>query len=480
MKRPLGLRQRLTILYVSFFAILLLARGWMFRETLSDILHRDAEAILEDEFAAAKRFVQVEQGRVRWTYDDEDPDETRVAQNLQRVFLLANDDQVLQMSDDFRKLDLDMTAFRRGILNAKTPETQALRSKDGTLYLVRSGVHHGNLIMSVGRPLKSDERVIDEFTRSYYYGLPLAILTVAALGWMMAGRALGPLNAVSQAARTISGSNFSVHLERRGANDELDQLIDAFNSMIDRLAVSFTQMRQFSANASHELRTPLTAIRGQLEVALFTAQTPEHYREAIMTAIEDVDHLSDVVRALLHLSQAESGQIALAREPVDLGALVEKVIEQFQLPAEAQGVILQCRVQRGFVTGDRVQLQRLISNLLSNALKFTPSGGSVKVEVSAPGDGVELIVADTGCGIGPEHLPHIFERFYRVPDSGRQGERGLGLGLSFVNWIAKEHQAKITVDSRPGEGTRFIVRFPSIPQNVPAPEPVAAREAPVN
>jgi heavy metal sensor kinase len=477
-KRPLGLRQRLTILYVSFFAILLLARGWMFRETLSDILHRDAEAIVEDEFAAAKRFVQFENGRVVWSYDRNDPDEARVAQSLQRVFLLADgDNRVLQASDEFSDLGANVSALRKAATAGKLPATQSLRSKNGTLYLVRSGIHQGTLLLSIGRPLRSDERVIDEFTKSYYYGLPLAILTVAALGWIMAGRALGPLNAVSQAARTVTSSNFSVRLERRGANDELDHLIDAFNAMVDRLESSFTQMRQFSANASHELRTPLTAVRGQLEVALFTATTPEQYREAIMTAIEDVDHLSDVVKALLHLSQAESGQIILAREPVDLGALVEKVFEQFQLPAEAQGVRLQCRVHRGFVTGDRMQLQRLISNLLSNALKFTPAGGSVRVEVIVIGDVVELVVNDTGCGISPEHLSHIFERFYRVPDSGRQGERGLGLGLSFVNWIAKEHHARIVVDSQPGEGTRFIVRFPLLPQLAAAPEPIAAREA---
>jgi signal transduction histidine kinase len=195
-----------------------------------------------------------------------------------------------------------------------------------------------------------------------------------------------------------------------------------------------------------------------------------------MTVMEDLDHLSDVVKALLHLSQAESGQLVLAREPVALGSLVEKVIEQFQLPADAEQIQLDCRTQRGLVTGDRVQLQRLISNLISNALKFTPSGGRVSVEVTARGEFVDLIVADTGCGISQEHLPHIYERFYRVPDSGRPGERGLGLGLSFVNWIAKEHNARILVDSRVGEGTTFTIRFPVRQHQDQPDELVPARE----
>jgi len=168
--------------------------------------------------------------------------------------------------------------------------------------------------------------------------------------------------------------------------------------------------------------------------------------------------------------------VVLARERVNLGALVEKVIEQFHLPAEAQEIKLQCRVQPGFVMGDRVQLQRLISNLLSNALQFTPAGGTVKVQVTASGDFVELIVADTGCGIAPEHLPRIFERFYRVPEGGRLRERGLGLGLSFVNWIAKEHNAKVSVDSHVGEGTRFTVRFAARPVSE-TPEPVSLRDS---
>ncbi len=477
MNRPLGLRPRLTLLYVGFFAVLLIVRGWMFRETLTGILHRDAEALLGEEYAAAKLFLKADKGVAVWTFDQTDPDETRVAHGLQRVLLLADEsNKVLQISDEYRDLDADVASIRESVMTAKAPITRSIRGRSGTLYLVRSGLHQGSLL-SVGRPMGSDERVIFEFTKSYYTGLPLAILTVAALGWVMAGRALSPLNTVSQAARTVTGSNLGVRLRRRGADDELDHLIDAFNAMVDRLESSFIQIRQFSAEASHELRTPLTSVRGQLEVALFTAKTPEQYREAIMTAIEDVDQLSDVVKALLHLSQAETGQVVLAREAVELGALVEKVIEQFHLPAEAQETKLTCRAQSAVITGDRVQLQRLISNLLSNALQFTPPGGRVDVEVAAKGDSVDLVVADTGCGIAPEHLPRIFDRFFRAPEShGRTWEKGLGLGLSFVNWIAKEHQARISVESRVGEGTRFTVRFPALPGGPEVLQPVEARK----
>ncbi len=397
---------------------------------------------------------------MKWVFDTGDPDESRVVQNLQQVFLVTDaGSRVLQVSDDYGGLDIDPGGLRDSVVKAKSPQDQLKRNRKGTLYLIRSGLHHGNMLLSVGRSLEANERVVAEFTKTYVTGVPLLILAVVAMGWFMAGRALTPLNEVSEAARSVTGSNLSLRLNRRGANDELDLLIDAFNAMVDRLESSFRQIRQFSVDASHELRTPLTAVRGQLEVALFTAKTPEQYRESIMTAIEDVDQLSQVVKALLHLSQAESGQVTLARVPVDLGQLVGKVIEQFQLPADAEGIRLECHTQPGIVIGDRTQLQRMISNLLSNALKFTPAGGSVKVEVAAGERTVKLVVADTGCGIAPEHMPRIFERFYRVPEAGRAPERGLGLGLSFVDWIARSHYATIEVDSPAKEGTRFTVTF---------------------
>ena len=475
LRRPIGLRARLTVTYIALFALLLLGIGWLFRRTLSGILQRDAEAILEEEFAAAKSYLRFEQGRHKWVYDPADRDESRVVQNLQQVILLTDaGHRVLQISEDYRGLDIDPGVLWNSVAS-KNPQDQLKRNRNGTLYLIRSGLHHGNLLLSVGRSLEANERIVTQFTRNYVGGVPLLILAVVGMGWFMAGRALGPLNTVSQAARSVTGSNLSLRLDRRGANDELDLLIDAFNAMVDRLESSFRQIRQFSVDASHELRTPLTAVRGQLEVALFTAKTPEQYRESITTAIEDVDQLSQVVKALLHLSQAESGQVTLARVPVELGQLVEKVIEQFQLPAEAEGIRLECRVDPGVVIGDRTQLQRMISNLLSNALKFTPTGGSVQVQVVAGEGSVKLVVADTGCGIAPEDMPHIFERFYRVPDAGRAPERGLGLGLSFVDWIARSHRANVEVESRVKEGTRFVVTF-----RAEAPEDAATARGPVS
>ena len=279
----------------------------------------------------------------------------------------------------------------------------------------------------------------------------------------MAGRALTPVLAVAQAAQRISGSNLSLRIPTREANDELDYLVLTFNRMIERLEASFRQMRQFSTDVSHELRTPITAIRGQLEVALFTAKTTEQYRDAMVNALQDIDRLSQIVRALLLLSQAESGQLALQKARVDLSGVVRDVVDQFQIPAEAAGVRLSATTPascKAYV--DRVQIERMITNLLSNALKFTPERGAVQITLRAEEPFAELVVEDTGRGIPKQHLPHIFDRYYRVPGSGSAPapDQGLGLGLSFVAWIVKAHDGTITVDSTPGEGTRFRIELP--------------------
>jgi heavy metal sensor kinase len=284
------------------------------------------------------------------------------------------------------------------------------------------------------------------------------------LGYFMAGRALTPVLEVARAAQRITGSNLSSRIPSRNAGDELDYLILTFNRMIERLEASFQQMKQFSADVSHELRTPITAIRGQLEVALFTAQTTEQYREAMFNALQDIDRLSQIVRALLLLSQAESGQLVLQRSRLNLSEVAGDLVEQFQIPAEAAGVRLLADLPEECPASvDRVQIERLITNLLSNALKFTPEGGEVRVEVAREPGGVRLVVEDSGRGIPAEHLPHIFDRFYRVSGKGTAPgpEQGLGLGLSFVAWIVKAHDATIEVDSTFGKGTKFTIHFPA-------------------
>jgi heavy metal sensor kinase len=459
-----GLRFRLALSYVIFFSILLVLLGMLFRQILSGTFQSQMESVLDEEWGAAKGYLRTGPEGPDWVFDEKDPDESFTVRRVQRVYMLADTQgHPLQHSEIYDSLGIDSPSEIRAILQSGKPSIRVRTDSSRVPYMIRSGLwvdHDGHkYYLAIGRALDYNDQVIKKFTWDYFAWVPLVIVLSGLLGWFLAGRALDPVNSVAAAAQQITHSNLDVQIPVRHANDELDRLIEAFNHMMTRLNRSFEQIRQFSTDVSHELRTPLTVVRGQLEVALFTAQTVDQYREAMADALEGVERLSNIVRALLMLSQAESGQLALQKTEIDLAELVRDLVDQHQIPAEAEGVRLSAELPQNCpLVADRIQIERLLSNLLGNAIKYTPAGGLVNVSLISSFDQVKLIVEDTGVGISPSHLPHIFDRFYRVPSA--DAEKGLGLGLSFVAWIAKAHGGAVTVESTLQEGTRFTVLLP--------------------
>jgi heavy metal sensor kinase len=465
-----GLRFRLTLSYVLFFAILLIVIGLVYRENLRSQLEGVEQAALDEAWDAAKGYVVIKNYEPEWDFDRDDPDETFIVSRLKHVLFIADGQgNALSESETYKSIGRDSPADIRRILDSPNPVYLNRSDSDGVPYRIKAGVLPGEnrrpYFMAIGRSLESSRRTVYVFTRNYFLALPAMIALSAFLGWLIAGRAIRPVNLIAQAAQNITGSNLSLKIPRRGAGDELDNLVDSFNRMTVRLQQSFEQIRRFSTDVSHELRTPLTAIRGQLEVAVFTAETPDQYREAIINALEDVEKLSSIVRTLLLLSQAESGQLLLQKTTFDLGALAADIVDQFQIPAEGQNVTLSADLDRGtIISADRTQIERLLSNLLSNAIKYTPAGGAVRVRagLAAPEGWAQLIVEDTGVGIAASNLPHIFDRFYRVRNAQTGAVQGLGLGLSFVAWIVEVHGGKIDVTSTEGAGSRFEVLLPTL------------------
>ncbi len=493
-----GLRFRLTASYALFFAVLLLAVATLFRQRLERVQTLEVQDSLEQEWAALKGYMRIElSGRnyyACWYYDDKDPDEATIVLDIKKIYVITDAEGNIvsncltheqEISTAYDEIGVD-----RATIKAQVAETLASRkpvpffrerhNAAGERFQMRSGVvyaegHGPPFYVAIGVPLAQNRRVLREFTLIYVAIIPAALILGSVLGWIMAGRALTPVKDVAQAAQRISGSNLSLRIPTRQADDELDYLILTFNRMIERLQASFNQMKQFSTDVSHELRTPITAIRGQLEVALFTAKTTDQYREAMFNALQDIDRLSQIVRALLLLSQAESGQLVLQKMPLNLCETVQDLVDQFQIPAEEAGVRLTAELPtRCMAEVDRVQIERMLTNLLSNALKFTPRGGRVRVALDTTPDHIELIVEDTGRGIAPAYIPHIFDRFYRVPVQGTAPgpDQGLGLGLSFVAWIVRAHNGRIDVSSTPGAGTRFTISIPQAGQAADLPMPV--------
>jgi heavy metal sensor kinase len=469
--------------YVAFFAILLAAIGFFFWRHLKQGAELDVHTTVDADWDATIGYLHFDNQRPEWEYDRTDPDEAYAVERLRHVYLLTDANGiVLQSSTIYDSIGVDKQQTKdmiQRVLKEKTrvPEYSIQKDQDGIPYMIRAGWtqddHKHKYFLAIGRSLALPYRGVDSFTRTYLLLAPAMLVLASFFGWWLAGVAIQPVNSVAHAAQNVTGSNLTMQIPLRGAGDELDHLISSFNQMTERLHQSFEQTRRFSTDVSHELRTPITAIRGQLEVALFTASTPDQYREAIINAMEDIEKLSSIVRALLLLSQAESGQVVLQKAPLDLAGIVTDLVDQFQIPAEEKDVRLTAEIEPcAPVEADHTQMERLLSNLLSNAVKYTPKGGTVRVVVGPAREAgwTKLSVEDTGVGIPAENLPHIFDRFYRVRNAQTNSIQGLGLGLSFVAWIVEAHGGRIDVASNSGVGTRFTVLLPSGPETAePAP-----------
>ena len=466
------LRFRLASIFLALLCIITVGVGLAGIRLLHWILENRMEQTLLEELTAFRgylRFYEDNRG-LYWFVDKTDPEEAAAVERLRDVSLIARPDGTIwdgttdHAFDDMTSRDTVLKELRT-LEATKTPIFKTVKGDEDGPYLVVSGLlvdtaHRANWYIAVGRSLAENNQLLRRFQRLYFFLFaPVVIFLSILLSWFSAGRALVALQSVEHAARDITGSNLGLQIPLRGANDELDRLIGTFNQMSRRLKASFDQIRQFSTDVSHELRTPLTAIQGQLEVALFTARSKEQLREAIENALQDVERLSNLVRALLLLSHSETGQLPMNKTVVNLSELVAELVEQFQIPAEAHSLRLTANSAGPvYCEADRIQLERVITNLLANAIKYTAAGGWVKAWTQEAGHYAKVIVQDSGIGIPSDHLPHIFDRFYRVPDPNP--EKGLGLGLSFVASIVKAHGGDIQVHSEPGLGSRFTVILP--------------------
>lgn len=291
--------------------------------------------------------------------------------------------------------------------------------------------------------------------------MPCLFVVALLGGWALVGGALQPVDAMTQAALTADVRRLDSSIVPPRTDNEIGRLAAAFNEMIARLARTFQQMERFSADASHELKTPLTAIRGEAEVALLGERSPEEYRATLASIVEETDRLSAIVNNMLLLSRVDADHVRLKKEYVPLHEAALAALDSVETLAHRKRIALDVgTVDDVTVCGDRLWLEQLASNLLVNAVKYTPEGGSVTLSVCHDGGAALLSVRDTGPGIPAEHLPHLFDRFYRV-DSGRSRDMGgSGLGLNIARWIAESHGGTVSVISVPGEGSEFTVTLP--------------------
>jgi signal transduction histidine kinase len=312
-----------------------------------------------------------------------------------------------------------------------------------------------------------DNRTFDPMllVRAMLAVAPIIILGAVALGYWLAGRALAPVQSIIDEVDAITdGRSLHRRLAVPVSADEISRMALTLNGMLARLERSFTSLHRFTADASHELKTPLMVLRAGVERALTHAQTPPEAIQSLDEALQQVNRMSEMVESLLTLARADEGRAPLAVEEVDLRDLVADAGETAGMLGEQGDVQVNVEVPAEPVrmAVDPHRIRELLFNLVTNAIKYTPSGGTVDLVLAEDDHTVSLMVRDTGIGITAGDLPHIFDRFWRAdPARSRTGDRpGTGLGLAITKWIAEAHGGSITVQSRPGRGTAFTVRLP--------------------
>jgi heavy metal sensor kinase len=359
----------------------------------------------------------------------------------------------------WKDIDIDGTAVQALLRNKKPVFSEisiaGRREKVRILYAQLSP----GIILQVGQAMESYSRFLEAFQRIFIATMTFLIALAAGVGWFMARRAVSGIEAVTRTARKISGGVLEERVPVKARGDEIDQLAITFNRMLDRIQALLAEIKEMSDNIAHDLRSPIARIRGAAEVTLTSGKTLDEYESMAAGAIEECDRLLDMINTMLMISKTESGAGIISRGDVDLTGIVRQACELFEPAAEDRNVVLSWNVPDGVhLNGDTPMIQRMISNLLDNAVKYIPSGGMVNITVSE--DDVRAVVAvkDNGIGIASAELSRIFERFYRCDQSRSQA--GTGLGLSLARAIARAHGGDITAVSAPGQGSTFTVILP--------------------
>ena len=363
---------------------------------------------------------------------------------------------------DTDRLALEGDELTRVLDGAATSRTLDVRGEETRVRSARLTIGRQVVgVVQVGENAESIGRVIELLGVVFLgVGVGTAVLALIA-GYWLARSALKPIDDVTGVAREIEASDLSRRIEASGKPSEVQRLADTFDSMLERLSAAFQQQRNFVMDVSHELRTPLTALRGQLDVMLMDDRLDEDRRGHLQRMSAEVGRLIRLTSNLLYLAHAEAGR-DLHRAPVELDAVCLEVYRQAKELRPEVNLRLGHEDQVA-VMGDADLLKQLIMNLVDNGLKYTPAGGQVVLSLYRDARQARVKVEDSGAGIPADQLPHIFERFYRGPNSGTRGTGGAGIGLAISRWIARAHGGDILVDSESGRGSVFTVVLPLAP-----------------
>ncbi|MGB7951487.1 MAG: HAMP domain-containing sensor histidine kinase [Candidatus Binatia bacterium] len=451
---------QLTLWYAAIFTVSsLLAFFFFYLKIASILIERTDEDLLGDAdelsvLLEEKGFEEVKRAMILEAKTDGEKD----------VFyrLLSPDGKVLSSSEVFfwGELSVNHRALERITQDAKPVfETLTIEGRRHAARTVYAAIWP-QTILQIGVSLEENDEFLAEFQKIFGITIALVMTLAGFFGWFLARRALTKVEEVTRTARSISGSDLEQRVPIKSQANEIDSLAMTFNDMLDRIQKLVTETKEMTENIAHDLRSPITRIRGMAEMALNTGNAIDEYQAAAASTVEDCDWLLDMINTMLFISQTEATVSNLATEEIDMSAVVRDACELFQPVAEDKGVNLSTEIGAELkVRGELQALQRMMANLIDNAINNTPAPGTVTVSVASEERQGVIVVKDTGIGISEDELPHIFTRFYRCDRS--RSRPGTGLGLTLVEAIVRGHRGRIAVTSTPNAGTTFTLTLPA-------------------
>jgi heavy metal sensor kinase len=449
---------RLALLYTAVCAVLSIAAFVIFYQLMVSNMHARADNALIEELnecsslLAAKGLASLKEEIYRKAQ----------SAGTGKVFLrlLTTDGKEIASSDlgPWQGISISETALKRAAPGRPVFETFKLSGGEHSARVIY-GLAAPGMVLEIGRSLKDDEEILEDFRQAFRTVLAIVLTVVALGGWLVARQALTGVREVTKTAMAISQGAMEKRVSLTGRGDEIDRLSLTFNHMLERIQSLITEMREVTDNIAHDLKSPVTRIRGLAEVTLTTGRSLNEYRNMAASTIEECDCLLGMINTMLEISEFEAGVATLNITKVDVSALIEEACDLFQPFAEDRKLVIKTKVApRLLLAGDKSKLQRVVTNLLDNAIKYTPAGGTITVSAEEEENKVKISLRDTGIGIAADDIPHIFDRFYRADQS--RSEPGAGLGLSLVMAIIQAHGGDIQVKSAPGAGSTFTIVLP--------------------
>ena len=462
---------------VALITILLLTFGASLYSTLSFLLHRHIDSQLWSMVQSQIHRVKTETGEIEEILQKDPSHET------------DDEDHLENENHELREAIRGSVVLSRegtvqwkgkgvGVVAQLNPHLKKQVLEGQTIY---ETLQHpqGSPVRRISFPITTEGRVeyilqtqasLDLVNETLYWliiTLGTATIGMVVCGWVgstwIARMALAPVETLGHTAANISAQSLDTRVFLNAPYEEFQQLAKSFNNMFERLQRAFASQRRFVEDAAHELRTPLTAMKGNVEVALQRERSTKEYQDVLSTSLGQVEHLARLVKSLLTLTQFAGDHPPIDLQPVLLEPLIKELVSELSILAEEKGCSFTTHIQEvPQVLGDAGQLKQLVINLLDNAIRHTPQGGSVTVAMKSSANQVRLTVEDTGSGIATEHLPHIFERFYRADRVRDRESGGTGLGLAIAQEIVLAHNGTINVQSEVGKGSVFTVSLPSL------------------